>query len=230
MLCKFEEGKDLIIAAITDKVVQKMPEAQAVLCAEFIRQFYSTVAIEDLHEWHVEDLYGAAMNFWALMYQREPNETKIRIYNPDFERHGWQTTHTVIEVLTKDMPFIVDSLRIVLNRMGFTCYLAIHMGGVVLRRDQHNKIVEIASRGTQVTDKMLVEAPIFFEIDRQTDTVILQELHRHSEHTLQEARAVVEDWAAMRKRVRQAIAALDEAVTFLDRAELDETKKFFHFI
>lgn len=230
MLCKFEEGKDLIIAAVTDKLIQKMPKEQAVLCAEFIRQFYTTVAIEDLQEWNVEDLYGAAMNFWSLIQQCEPNETKIRIYNPDFERHGWQTTHTVIEVLTKDMPFIVDSLRIVLNRMGLTCYLAIHMGGILVKRDQQNRIVEVYPRGTVATEDMLVEAPVFFEIDRQTDVAILQELHRNIEHTLQEARAVIDDWEAMRKRVRLSISELDEAVTFLDRAELDETKEFLHWI
>ena len=230
MLLQFEEGKELIIDEVVDKLLHKMPAGQAELCSEFVRQFYSTVALEDLSEWDTEDLYGAAMNFWSLINHRDPNETKIRIYNPDFERHGWQTTHTVVEVITKDMPFIVDSLRIVLNRMGLNCYLAIHMGGISLERNANNQVVKIYPHGTPASSSILVEAPIFLEIDRQTDVAILQELHRNFEHALDEARAVVDDWAAMRERVCMAIKELDEAATFINSAELEETKAFLHWI
>ena len=230
MLCKFEEGKDLIIEAVTDRLFQKMPAGQAELCAEFVRQFYSTVALEDLQEWDVEDLYGAAMNFWSLIQTRELNETKIRIYNPDFERHGWQTTHTVIEVLTKDMPFIVDSLRLVLNRMGLTCYLAIHMGGIALKRDAHHQVTKVLPRGTPQEKDVLVEAPIFLEIDRQTDVLMLQELHQNFEEALADTRAVVDDWPTMREKVREAIVDLDKAAQFLDPEELNETKSFLTWI
>ncbi len=230
MFCQFEEGKSLIIDAVINKLIHKMPESQAALCSEFVRQFYSTVALEDLSEWNIDDLYGAAMNFWSLIQHRELNETKIRIYNPDFERHGWQTTHTVVEVITQDMPFIVDSLRMVLNRMGLTCYLAIHMGGISLKRDSNNQVVTILPHGTPASHSVLVEAPVFMEIDRQTDVALLQELHQNFEHALAEARAVVEDWTLMRERVCMAITELDEVASFIDSSELDETKAFLHWI
>ncbi|AHE67076.1 hypothetical protein Loa_01527 [Legionella oakridgensis ATCC 33761 = DSM 21215] len=105
MSYKFEAGKDEIIETVIEKIKQKMTGEQAVFCAEFVRQFFGTVALDDLLEWDTDDLYGAAVNFWSLIYRRAPDETKIRIYNPDFERHGWQTTHTVVEILCKDMPF-----------------------------------------------------------------------------------------------------------------------------
>ena len=106
---KFEEGKDVIIEAVVTKLKQEMNPEQADLCAEFVRQFYSTVALDDLLEWDIDDLYGAAVNYWLFIYKRAPKETKIRIYNPDFEQHGWQTTHTVVEIVCEDMPFLVDS-------------------------------------------------------------------------------------------------------------------------
>ncbi|MDI1352349.1 MAG: NAD-glutamate dehydrogenase, partial [bacterium] len=118
MSYKFEEGKDVLIEAVVEKIRHSMAGEQSVFCAEFAKQLYSTVALEDLREWDLEDLYGAVVNFWSLISERAPNETKIRIYNPDFERYGWQTTHTVVEVICNDMPFIVDSLRMVINRMG----------------------------------------------------------------------------------------------------------------
>ncbi|QRN03949.1 NAD-glutamate dehydrogenase [Legionella sp. MW5194] len=234
MSYKFEEGKDLIIYAIVDKLKRKMEPEQAQLCSEFVRQFYSTVAMEDLCEWDIEDLYGAAINFWSLIQTRAPNETKIRIYNPDFERHGWQTTHTVVEVLTTDMPFLVDSLRMVVNRMGFEAHLVIHMGGLTVKRNDKNQVVQVLPRSTNpAMDKkkgIFVEAPIFMEIDRQTDPAILEELHRNFDRVLEDNRAVVEDWPAMRERVRRAITELDEAPEVLDPAEAEETKAFLQWI
>lgn len=230
MSYKFEEGKDLIIDAVIDKLKQKIPVEQADLCAEFVRQFYGTVALEDLCAWDIEDLYGAAVNFWSLMQHRAPTETKIRIYNPDFERHGWQTTHTVVEVLTIDMPFIVDSLRMVINKMGIASHLVIHIDGLGLKRDAEHQIIEILPRSTTDKEGALVEAPIFIEIDRQTDIKKLEELHNNFERILEDNRAVVEDWHAMREKVREAIKEIDEAAAFLEPTEAEETKAFLNWI
>lgn len=234
MSYKFEEGKDLIIYAITEKLNRKMPPEQAKLCSEFVRQFYGTVALEDLNQWDIEDLYGAAINFWSLIQTRAPNETKIRIYNPDFERHGWQTTHTVVEVITTDMPFLVDSLRMVISRLGYESHLVIHMGCLMVKRNAKNQIVDVLPRTTNYKDTSIkglrIEAPIFIEIDRQTDPAVLEDLHRNFERVLEDTRAVVEDWEAMRTKVREAIAELEKASSLLEPAEAEETIAFLNWI
>lgn len=232
MSYKFEEGKDLIIDAVVEKLHQKMTAEQANLCSEFIRQFYGTVAFEDLREWDVEDLYGASINFWSLIQQRSPNETKIRIYNPDFERHGWQTTHTVVEVISDDMPFVVDSLRMVINRLGLSFHLIMHMGNFRVIRDKKNNVVEVLPRTGSVNtnENASIEAAIFIEIDRQTDASILEDLHRNFERVLEDNRAVVQDWLPMREKVREAIDELDATSGIMDPNEAEETKAFLNWI
>ncbi|CAM2873545.1 NAD-glutamate dehydrogenase [Legionella worsleiensis] len=232
MSYKFEEGKDVIIDAVVEKVNHSMTGEQAGFCAEFAKQLYGTVALEDLREWDVDDLYGAVVNFWSLIVERSPQETKIKIYNPDFERHGWQTTHTVVEIICDDMPFIVDSLRMVINRMGLTSHLIIHMGGIRVKRDSTNHVCEILPRNGSVSEdkKVIHEAPIFIEIDRQTDPLILEELHKNFERVLEDNRAVFEDWEKMRAEVREAIAELDHVAKLVDPDELEETKAFLHWI
>ncbi len=230
MSYKFEEGKDFIIDMVIDKIKTKMTDEQAVFCANFFRQFLQTVAIEDLQEWGMDDLYGAMINFWNFMQQRSPEETKIRIYNPDFERHGWQTTHTVIEIITKDIPFLVDSLRMAINRLGLVSHLIIHMGGLYVTRDSHNNhITKVLPRTVNNAD-ILVEAPIFIEIDRQTDPKILEQLHNNIERVLEDNRAVVEDWSLMRQKVREAVIELESAADTISPAEKKETKDFLQWI
>lgn len=231
MSYKFEEGKDVIVNQVVEKIKQSMTGDQAHYCAEFAKQLYGTVALEDLHGWEIDDLYGAVVNFWSLIEERKPHETKIRIYNPDFERHGWQTTHTVIEIICDDMPFIVDSLRMVINRMGFASHLIIHMGGIKVKRNKKHVVTEILPRNNKVNDKNVIcEAPIFIEIDRQTDPYVLEELHKGFERVLEDNRVVFEDWEKMRAEVREAITELDKVSKVLDTNEVQETKEFLNWI
>ena len=48
---------------------------------------------------------------------------KLRVYNPRAEEHGWSSPHTVIEIVNDDMPFLVDSVTMEVNRQGYTLHL-----------------------------------------------------------------------------------------------------------
>lgn len=231
MSYKFEEGKEVLIDAIVDRIKHSMVGNQAEFCAEFAKQLYGTVAMEDLRAWDIDDLYGAVVNFWSLINDRAPHETKIRIYNPDFERHGWQTTHTVIEIICDDMPFLVDSIRLVIHRMGLSSHLTIHMGGICVKRNKDNHISAIFPPNHLAEEKGIIhEAPVFLEIDRQTDLKILEELRHGCERAIEDARVVFEDWEKMREKVCEAIVEIDKVSSVLDASEVDETKAFLHWI
>ena len=227
---KFEEGKQLIIDAVVAKLQQDMNAEQVGFCTEFVRQFFSTVALDDLREWDIDDLYGAAVNFWTLIQKREPNEIKIRIYNPDFERHGWQTTHTVVEVICDDMPFIVDSMRMIVNRMGLISHLIMHMGGMHVMRGNDHQITAVLPKQGVLPEGAITEAPIFMEIDRQTDPRVLEALQKNLEHVLESNRSVVDDWLVMRTKVQDIITELDNVPSNIDKEEVEETKAFLNWI
>ena len=230
MSYKFEEGKDLIIDAVADKLRKEIKGTEGSFCAEFARQFFATVAVDDLRDWPVDDLTGAAINFWSLIQTRTPGEIKIRIYNPDFERDGWRTTHTVVEVICDDMPFLVDSLRMVINRMGLALHLIVHMGGIRLTRGKHHEVTGILPRQGAVDPGVVTEAPIFLEIDRQTDPAILDKLLHNFERALEDNVAVVDDWTLMRERVRAIASELDYLPTTLNQDEVTESKAFLNWI
>lgn len=227
---KFEEGKDVIIDAVVNKLLKETKSPQNAFCAEFARQFFATVALDDLREWSVDNLFGAALNFWSLIQHRKPCETKLRIYNPDLEHDGWQTTHTVVEVICDDMSFLVDTLRMVINRMGIGLHLIIHMGGIRLVRDAAHEVTAVLPRQGEKTSEVLTEAPLFLEIDRQTDPVILEELRRNFEKALIDNRAVIEDWAPMRERVHAITHDLDFLPASLNADEINEGKAFLNWI
>ena len=69
----------------------------------------------------------------------------VRVYNPQVEQHGWQSTHTVVEVVTDDMPFLVDSVSMSLNRLGLLIHITIHPV-VAVRRDPEGRLGRSSSR------------------------------------------------------------------------------------
>ncbi len=231
MTHKFEEGKEAILEAVIACLKTKIKiKSELQLCGEFVRQFYGTVALEDLSLWTPENLCGAAMHFWRAIQTRKPLETKICIYNPDEARDGWETSHTVIEVITDDAPFLVDSLRMTVNRLGLSSHLVIHMGGIRLSRNSKHEVAEIYPKRGEIVADMQVEAPIFMEIDKQTSQAMLQVLQETLTKVLIDNRAVVEDWKSMRERIHESILELDRAPATLDTAEVEETKLFLKWI
>src|ERR1700738_871768 len=97
-----------LIDTVCARVRERLPEDQAGPCSTFVRQYYRWVPPEDLADRSPLDLSGAAVAHWNLAQERSRGETKVHVYNPDFEQHGWSSPHTVVEIVSDDMPFVVD--------------------------------------------------------------------------------------------------------------------------
>src|SRR5207247_689355 len=98
----------------------------SVLIEEFARLYYAEVDPEELAARAPLDLKGAAAAHLAFGRKFTAGQARIRAYNPVSGQHGWQSTHTAIEIVSDDMPFLVDSVTMEVNRQGLTLHLLIH--------------------------------------------------------------------------------------------------------
>ena len=131
---KVEDTEQALTEAVCSRVREQLDGADAELAEAFARQLYRWVAPEDVAERDPLDLYGLAVGHFNFARERPPGAPKVRAYNPRFEEHGWQSTHTAVEVVTDDMPFLIDSVSMELNRQGFGVHLIIHPV-LTVRRD-----------------------------------------------------------------------------------------------
>src|SRR5688572_33331994 len=106
------------------------------LTEEFARLYYAEVDPEDLAQRPAADLQGAAAAHLAFGKAFAGGKAEIRAYNPVRERDGWASTHTVVEIVNDDMPFLVDSVTMEVNRQGLTLHLLVHP---VLRVEREDK-------------------------------------------------------------------------------------------
>jgi glutamate dehydrogenase len=219
MTLKTEEIEAALIDDVCSRVREKLRDDEAPQVEEFVRQYYRRVPPDDLIDRSELDVYGAALAHWNFLCRRAPGEAKVRVYNPQFEQHGWQSPHTVVEIVSDDMPFLVDSVRMELGRHGYGIHLLIHPV-INVRRDEGGELVEVAPRG----DEQTAESVMHVEIDRQSEPRELDALRGHLERVLGEVCAAVEDWPRMREWAHELITELDEQPPPVDRSEVEEAK------
>src|SRR5215211_8104401 len=166
--------KDELLDRVVARVREQLAEDQAPQVEEFVRQYYAWITAEDLADRSPIDVYGAAVGHWTFAKQRTPGEPKVRVYNPRFDEHGWQSTHTVIEIVTDDMPFLVDSTRMEINRRGYAIHLMLHPI-MKVRRDDEGRLVEVFPPDS-ADEGAIAESFIQVQVDRQTEPEALEGL------------------------------------------------------
>ncbi|MGI8866383.1 MAG: NAD-glutamate dehydrogenase, partial [Rubrobacteraceae bacterium] len=220
--------KDELLDKVVGRVREQMSEDQAPLVEEFVRQYYSWISPGDLAGRSPIDIYGAAVSQWTLAQQREPGTTKIRVYNPQFDEHGWQSSHTAAEIVTDDMPFLVDSTRMEVNRKGYAIHLMIHPI-MRVRRDDSGRLLEILPPDSE-DESAISESVIHVEVDRQTEPEILQTLHENLTRIFKQVRSAVDDWPTMREQVHDILATFDDTNLPVDDENAAEVKAFLEWV
>src|SRR5215217_6786417 len=220
--------RDELLHKVVARVREQMPGDQAPQVEEFVRQYYGWVDTDDLEDRSPVDTYGAAVSHWNFAARRAPGEWKVRIYNPQFEEHGWQSTHTVIEMVNDDMPFLVDSARMEINHEGYAIHMILHPV-MKVRRDAEGRLVEVLPPDTDEEDA-ISESVIHVEVDRHTEPSELEDLKGSIEKTLADVKASVEDWIRMRQRVDDIVSGLEENPPDFEPEDLYETRAFLEWV
>jgi glutamate dehydrogenase len=171
----------------------------------YLQRYYLHTAPDDLADRDPVDVFGAALSHYRLAEGRPQGKANVRVHTPTVEENGWTSTHSVVEVVTDDMPFLVDSVTNELTRQGRGIHAVIHPQ-IAVRRDVAGRLIEILPDGTRPDGTSeadrphdaLVESWIHVEVDRETDREDLGQITSDLLRVLSDVRESVEDWAKMR--------------------------------
>jgi glutamate dehydrogenase len=211
------DAKAALVEAAIDQVRAEVP-AEAPQLEAFVRRYVADATLEELGEL---DLRRSAISHWRLLQRRSPGETIVRVSTPVGENGRPASAHSVVEIVTDDMPFLVDSVAMALTRRGSAINLFLHPI-VHVRRDDKGGLVALDDDG-------VAESVIHVEIDRRSADEA-EELAGELRRALADVRAAVEDWQAMRARLREVIAELDERPPPIDADELAEAKALLEWV
>ncbi|MBM5811323.1 MAG: NAD-glutamate dehydrogenase [Gammaproteobacteria bacterium] len=184
---------DRIAARARRSATPRLPVA----AARFTRLFYRGVSELDLAARNATDLAGAALSLLAFGLRRRAGRPLLRVFNPEPRRDGFHSPHTVIALITDDMPFLVDSLGIVCTQAGLAVRLLAHPV-LSVTRDRRGRLrgvyLDDAPRGARA------ESWQFIEVEREPDPERRAALEQRLRATLADVRRATRDWRRMRAR------------------------------
>ncbi|HXX84400.1 MAG TPA: NAD-glutamate dehydrogenase [Casimicrobiaceae bacterium] len=207
-------------------VRSKVAPDQRAVVEDFVVRYYGQVDPEDLADRRPTDLYGAALSHWNFARKRDAGIARVRVLNPTLEDHGWQSTHTVVEIVNDDMPFLVDSVTMEVNRRGLTLHLIVHPI-LAVKRSASGVLSGLAPQDAKDARR---ESFIHVEIDRISEALRMDELAADITRVLGDVRAAVEDWQKMRAQVAAILAEVDKRPPPLPADELAEGKAFLSWL
>ena len=217
-------------ADIRNRVLGKIAEQSSNLdtsdlpvdCEAYVRLYYKNVSVEDLQKRDPFDLCGAAVSHLRMAADREPGVPKVRVYNPVAANDGWASTHTIVQAINDDMPFLVDSVGMALNRAGLATHLTVHPIMSIVR-DGHGRLKRVLTPGKR-DHGSAQESFLHFEVDRTADQARFGELEELIASVLGDVRAAVEDWKEMREKCLKTCSDLRDRPPPLDSEEVDESR------
>lgn len=194
-------------SVLLDKVFkliqEKTSSSLSSLITEFGQQLFSNVAHEDLIGRSDSDIYGATLSLWHHLSEFSGTEPFVKIFNPEITTDGWQSEHTIVEIIVTDKPFLVDSIRMCLSRLNITAHLFLN-SPITLQRNEQNEITHFVTKNKAHCEACIKETVFLLEIDRQASSKALAKLTDELQQVLSEVEMVVADWAPMQTKLESA--------------------------
>ncbi|HTF95240.1 MAG TPA: NAD-glutamate dehydrogenase [Cellvibrio sp.] len=212
---------------------QKLAPDELELVQGLARRFFNHYPLEELIGRRLSDVFGSLCQWRQFIQQYDGQEPKLRLFNPSLAEDSWVCPHTVLVMLQRDMPFLVDSIRIELNRRNIAIY-SIKSTVLTLARDANHQLVELGNgdKGNQINASLPArkEALIVMEIGAHTNVQELAAITTSLRSILREVEVVVADYQPMRAAALAMEQNLAHATHAPVAAAIQESKAFLHWL
>jgi glutamate dehydrogenase len=192
---------------------QRLAQAEAFSAAFFARVGDSDIHLHTSMQWAA--LVGGLLEF---MRQRPAGRAVVRVLSPADIHAG----RSLLQIVTDDMPFLIDTVSMVVSAT-LQIHVVIHPV-VTVSRDAAGALQGIGDAAGRA------ESVMHFEIDRAADAAEQELLKTQVEAALEDVRAAVGDWAAMRDKALAVADELPQRAMPLDTASVQEASAFMRWL
>ncbi|HTK15874.1 MAG TPA: NAD-glutamate dehydrogenase [Acidimicrobiia bacterium] len=187
----------------------------------FVTRYYAQLVIDDVALSNADQLARAALAHWRLGARRPPATPIVSVRTPTTTSEQWDAPHSVVNIVTDDMSFVVDSVTMALDRHALGVHLVVHPVLDVKRdaeglRSEHGDAVR--------------ESWVHIEVDRETSADILDAVRADVERALHDVRVSTSDWREMLGALDAVRDELAEHAPPCDPDELREGKALLHWL
>ena len=208
-----------LLAPILDAIRKRAGKGREDDAAAFAGAFYQRLSEDELPAHSAEAWAALAADFLDFARVRKAGTANVRLFNPVIGKHGWESPHTVLQIVNDDMPFLVDSVTMALAERG----IGVHVLGHPILRIARDKSGRITAVGEGAQESMMS-----LEIDRQS-AADSAEIERALREVLADVRGIVRDWPAMRDQMLKVTEDLGKRRLPVDDAARAEAQEFLRW-
>ena len=194
------DQQQALLDRVSSILAGRLNARRARLAENYVTNYFRGVPLDDLVQEAPATLATIVSNQLDFLQVRSPGETLIRIFNPRLESDGWESKHTIIEMVNDDMPFLVDTATLTFAEMKLGVHLIIHPV-MRMKRDDDGRLVSIYIRKKQLGH---AESLMQFQVDRRTRDEDLADIERRLRAAFSDTRMAVSDWRAIEKKASDA--------------------------
>ncbi|MDH5489075.1 MAG: NAD-glutamate dehydrogenase, partial [Rhodospirillaceae bacterium] len=195
----------------------------------FLRHYFSGLSHDDLVSRQAKDFCAAALHHIKSAKKRRTGEAIVNAFNPDLKKDGWMSERSIVEIVTGDKPFLLDSITAELNRHSVGIHLAIHPV-VFVKRSSKGELEQIVFDKNAKNDKDVVaESFIHVEINKLPKER-LDEIKAGLLSVLGEVALAVNDWKNMRGQLGTLVDELEALKDKLPEETANEAKDFLRWL
>ena len=202
--------------------------------SEFLHHYFRHVDPVDIDERSVEDLLGLVVSHYRAAAYRPAARAVIIIRTPSQSDDGWTAGGaTVVQIVTDDRPFLVDSVTMEVVRQGWSIREVFHPQFLV-RRDVGGTlhgIVTSADGDPSVKPESWMHLEILPPAGLDGATRLAADLEQGLLEVLRLVEEAVEDWQKMITRSEETVELLaDPARTAGRREEAALAREFLSWL
>ncbi len=198
-----------------------------------IKAYYRHIAADDLAERTDVDLYAALASHFRLADNRPQGRANVHVFTPSHADNGWSAGgHSVVEIVTDDMSFLVDSVTMELTRQQREIHLVIHPQFDVVRdiTGALESVHAIKDESKPPLESAIRESWMHIEIGRLAADEDPHEIEEALQKVLREVRDSVEDWDKMRAQALGIVSDLESTPPPLDPEEIRRGRDFLQWL
>jgi glutamate dehydrogenase len=186
--------------------------------ADFVSAYFDNTDPDELRARGSSMLLALAHAHWRLL-DAAPDAAgaRIRVYNPTLAEDGFASEHTVIQIVHDDMPFLVDSVTMAVNRSGRMAHWIVHPL-LAIDRDGVGAVIRAMLATSDEHHSHPISSMILVECDRILRAEDRARLAQELSQVLGDVRAAVSDWARMLSRL-QAVREVSSRSSLSDAGQ-----------
>jgi glutamate dehydrogenase len=186
--------------------------------ADFVSAYFDNTDPDELRGRGSSALLALANAHWRLLGAApDVAGARIRVYNPTLAEDGFASEHTVIQIVQDDMPFLVDSVTMAVNRSGRMAHWIVHPL-LAIDRDAGGAVIHARLAKSDEQHTHPISSLILVECDRILQAENRSQLAQALSQVLGDVRAAVSDWAPMLSRL-QAVRELSSRSSLSDTGQ-----------